>query len=254
MATKVITSRKLIKSASKDLWLHKSKIIGGLSIIAVPLSLLGLIPGLDQDAVYGAISTVARIIMITGLIWMIAQIKNNKSWAIGDVYYWGISSIIRLFLVVLSFFAMLTPFLVGSVFYAKGLEATVTPSSPEKLLLGVIWAVVGLPSIWLLTRFLLAMYVVIDQDTTPVKALRRANQLVRGQTIRVLGRIVALFVYSVLVLTVFALVAKILGSSPSAVVIFDALLQLMSALVILPIANLYLFNLYQSLNSKSSSK
>ncbi len=247
MAAKVPQGRYLIKAAIKDFWLNRGKIIGAIAVIALPLTLLSIVPDIAADSGFKAYNSFLNFITISGLIWLISQIKNNHSPTIGEVYYVGTGSLVKFMLLGFVFFMMALPFLLGNLFYVQGLQGTLEPSNPEKLLLGIVWAVLSLPSIWLLTRFILAVYALIDQNLTPFAALRSANRLVKGKMLKVFGRLITLFAFNVLILSVLAFGATFAATAVPVALALQVLIQLISILVLLPIANFYLFKLYRSL-------
>lgn len=249
MPQKVTSARKLLKLALRDFWKHRWQFLGLVAIVAVPLAILNNISGLAGDGSFSAYSSFATLIMNVALIWLIVQIKAGKRVKIRDAYYFGTSSLIRFLLIAVALTLMLIPFLVGATIYISGVTgATLNASTPEKVLLALLWFVFTLPTLWLIGRYILSLYVIVAEDTTPIGALRKSGGLIKGRVIKVLGRLFVLGIISIVALAIPALIVN--SAQGVLIAIGITLLQLISTLFILPISNLYLYSLYQSLSGE----
>lgn len=249
MATTVISARKLFKQSFQDFWKYRWKLMGLVLIIAAPLTLLNnLTPNSSADTSLTAYGTFLSLIMSVALIWLIIQIKNGKVPTVREAYYRGTASLVRLLLITAVLVLSLVPFILGGLIYVSGTTGTLTAGTGEKLVLGLVWFVFALPSFWLIMRWLLAIYIVVGDDMTPLAALRRSASLVKGKLLKVTGRLVLLGLISILILTVPAILI-LSGPTSLLITIGLILLQLISQLIILPITNLYMYGLYQDLAS-----
>lgn len=245
--SKVMPARKLLTAAIKDFWRQKTKLVGVTALVALPLAVLSSIGGLDQDSTFRAYNSFLTIIMNVALIWMIVKLLNGKTPTIADAYYRGTVVLVRLFLLFVSYFFMAVPFLVGALFYIRGVSGTtIAASGAEKLLLGTVWVALAIPSFWLLSRYILASYALVEQDLNPMAALRASAVRVKKQIFRVGGRLLFLVVFMLMAVVVplVAIAAILRGGLPAA---GQNVLQLLFVLVLLPIANLYLYKLFRAL-------
>ncbi len=261
MASTVISARKLIKTALADYWRYKSRLIGTVALIAIPLSVLTII-GRVQDYNFPAYSSLhirdynssayssfLSLIMNLALIWLVKELGSGRQPSLSQAYYRGTATIVRSLLLTVTFLLVLIPFFIGNLFYIQGVSGTtLAASGPEKLLLGLVWFVLSIPSIWLLSRYILSIYVLIERDLTPIGALRYAGKLVKGRTGKVLARLVALVFLVVIIGSLPALVILLTSLKGFSSAIALAILQLASILILLPITNLYLYGLYRALD------
>ncbi|MFI5240744.1 MAG: hypothetical protein ACHQUB_03495 [Candidatus Saccharimonadia bacterium] len=247
MTKSVPSALSLAKNAGKIFWKNPLKLIGLVAIIAVPLAILGNIFGLGQDPQFSAYTSFLSLIMNVALIWMIVQLWQGEKPRIRDAYYRGTGSFVRFIILAVMLTLMLIPFLIGGLIYLSGISgATLIASTGEKIALGIVWFVFALPSILLIARYFLGVYVLIAEDETPIGAFRRSGKLVKGHTLRVLVRLLILAIVAILVLSLPAL-AVLSGTQSLSVNIGLTGLQLISTLVVLPFANLYLYGLYRKL-------
>ena len=255
MAKSGLTNQKLARQASKQFWQYRGRLIGLTAIIAVPLAVLGNLVGLatanPPDATFAAYSTFLSIIMNVALIWLIIQLLSRKSATVKEAYYNGTGSLVRFMLVAVVLSLALIPFLIGALIYASGVfGASVVATTPEKILLGALWILLATPTLWLLSRLFLAIYVVVGHGHTPIAALRLSNRLVKGQTGKVMLRLIGLVVASLAALSLPALLLSGVGAGGNLSLLarFELLgVQLLSTVIVLPVANLYLYGMYQVL-------
>ncbi len=245
--TKHLSIAHLTKTALADFWRWRWKLVGLTAIIAVPLAVLSNL-GLSQDPAFNVYSAFLSMIMNIALIWMVAQLKSGKHVSIRDAYYRGTGSLVRFILVLFVLTMMVVPFLLGYSVYVAGVTgATLAPTITEKLLLGSIWLILSLPTAWLLTRFFLALYAVVIRDVDPIRALKISNQLVKGKTGQVVGRLLLLGLLSLVILTLPAVVL-LAGVKNTAVAITLVAAQALTIVVILPFSSLFLCELFLALD------
>jgi hypothetical protein len=105
---------------------------------------------------------------------------------------------------------------------------------------------VSLPSFFLLVRYGLAPFAVVQDGLRPVEALRLSRRYTTGRFWRVAARFGVLALYLLVVSLPISLVAFLLSlihlSNISAV-----FFELATTLFVLPIANIYIFRLYRNL-------
>lgn len=226
-----------------------------VGVVAVPVNLLGLFGTLSEDTSFNAYSTIAALFMNVALLTAIVHLAGgaNQRLSLGDAYYDGSSAVLRFVIVsaVLSLLAL--PLLIALVVYTIGTYPTAgtVPGPAEHAILGGVAFLVALPSLWLLTRFLLALPITVADGQRPVAALRRARQLTLGRFWAVLGRLFALAIVTLAVSLV--LYAPFVGLGlvlPNQASLFFAVYQIILSLLLLPFINIYLYKLARALEPR----
>jgi hypothetical protein len=247
-----LPARKLFKHALIDFWRFKGSFVATTALVAAPLAILANL-GLSQDSTFSAYSSFASLIMNLALIWLVMALKSGQKPTMGQAYYKGTSTLVRFLLIVFSFFFMSIPFLLGALFYIQGVTGTtVAASGPEKMLLGVVWFILAIPSVLLLSKYLLSIFALVDKNLTPFAALSYSSRLVKGRTLRVLMRVVALAIISILIVAMMAMCIILFSLKGALATVALTGVQLVSIVVLLPIINLYLYGLYQGLHREQS--
>jgi hypothetical protein len=247
----IITTRRLFTAALEDFWRWKLKLVAVVAVVALPLTLFGFLAGISQDPTFSAYSSFLTLVMNVALLSVIINKVRGKSLSVRMAYYEGTAPLVRFLLVAFCLALMLLPFFLGALVYVSGVSGgTLVASAPEKAVLGLIWIVLAVPSLLLITRFILATVIIMEPGMTPMAALRQASRLVRGRTFRVAGRLLVLGFVAVVILTVptaIATTTKVAWLSSIGL----ALAQLVSSVLVLPVSDLYLFRLHESLVSEA---
>jgi hypothetical protein len=243
----MITSRKLFRVAAKDYWRWRTSLWKVMIVLALPLSILGSVGGLGQDPTFSAYSSFATLALNLALLWTILRLARGQKVSIREAYYDGTAPLLRFLLLAICLALMLLPFSIGALIYISGITGTtLTATTPEKLLLGVVWAAFAVPSLYLISRYLLSIFTILEPGTGPLQALRAAGRLARRKTWRITVRIAALVVVALLILTVPTVAATASGASWLGIVAL-IIIQLLSTMVVLPISSMYLYRLYEDL-------
>lgn len=238
---KITSVWQLAKGAVMTIKQHP-KLLWIVAIILVPTTLLTSTGG-NASTDSSGFTTMASILMNLALIWAIIELAENRPITIKDAYYKGTAAFVQFMLVALLLVLMLLPLIFGMAIVGLG----ILPASaqlPERILLGLLAILLCAPTVYWLTRNVFALFIVCESQTSPLAAIRRSKQLVKGRFLAVFGRLAAAAGILVLlgaISTVLPIVARI--ESKTVV----AGLQLLTGLAGLPFLNLYLHRLYRSL-------
>ena len=242
-------ARRLIADSFRDTWRNKRSLVPIILIVMVPVLLLGLTMGAASSAsAYGSLATlIMNVAVITTVMHLAAGTKHVK---LAEAYYGGTRRFVPFVLVVLMLMAQTLPLLFGGLLYVSGSGGTVGLGLPEKLILVGMWAVIALPTFRWLARSIFALYIVQDDDVSPVAAVRASSALVRGATWRVGVRLLAATLTIFVLIIGPALVAATLpADSGLGSQLLLAGLQLLLGLVVVPFAAMYGYKLLKALQS-----
>lgn len=220
-------------------------------LVAGPVALLSMFIRSD-DAMSGAFISMALVVMNVALMWSIVhQFRHGFLPKLSDAYYDSSHLFLRFALVSFALVAMLIPLAFGLILLGISLmDTAVTPiTSGEFGLLTLVTLVIGLPSFYLMVRYLLALVAVAAHDLRPVAALRTSNRATQGRFWATVARLLALVFYMLLISVPISVVTALLafGQLTALGIMF---FNLLTTVIALPIANLYLFNLYHALTGE----
>lgn len=244
---KLITSRHLLIETLREWrsnWAGYTKIVG---MVLVPSIILAKFftptPG-SPAATY--LSIVAGL-MSLAITWaVLRRHATGRLPGIRDSYYMGTASAVRYALVCLALFVFLIPLALGLSLYAIALVAAEINGvyGPEQILVGILAIALATPSIYLIVRYGLALFTVIDHENQrPLAALRDARRLTLGRFWPILGRALMLPVFMAVLILPIALISTFLSSIKAPVVIAE-FIQSVFLLVLVPMISIYLIRLY----------
>ncbi|MBW3538297.1 hypothetical protein KY386_02265 [Candidatus Parcubacteria bacterium] len=228
-------------------------LVGITAVGAVTTGLLSASRDLAADPALAVYRSLATLVMNTALIWAVIRLHQGQPVTLRSAYYSGTAALVRFMLVALVLALQLVPLAAGAIIYDQGTgSAAVAVSLGERLLLGLIWLVLALPTLYWLTRSIFSLYIVQEPEVTPVQALRRSTAAVRGRTLAVARRLLVLAVLAVVVMALppLALAVTVGLRQPFWLL---ALLQLATSLVLLPLAAVYGYRLYRALEITRTS-
>ncbi len=192
----------------------------------------------DAGAVYGYF-----LLLITGLayVWALRNIYARKEFKIKDAYYRGMYPLIMV--VLLSFVVMLQmiPAGLGNYIFSAANSNGLISTSLEMGLLITLWGLLILLSGYLFTTTMIAIYIVMLPNMTPMRALAAAKKLVMHRRWVVLRKILALF--AVIFVFVILVVLLAVGIVPNRA----TTIMTMTTFLVLPIFHTYMYTLYRSL-------
>lgn len=232
-------------AGSAKLLLTNWKLMVIVAVVLVPSTVLGAVSAADGSA-FGSI---AAVLMNLALIWAIIELSHNRVIKVKDAYFKGTAAFIQFLVVALLLVLMLLPLIIALSIAGLGI---LPPQAlmAERLLLGFLALLLSAPTAYWLTRYVFALFIVCESPSGPIAALKASGRLVKGHLWPVLGR-----------LAVIAIIVSVLGSLP---LILSAVLpqigqipilgiQLLTGIIGLPYLNLYLHQLYRSLDGQKTS-
>jgi hypothetical protein len=243
---------RLVKSVLSDYrknWWSYARIV---LVVQVPIGLLSL--WLSTDPTLKAYASFATIVMNMALIYTIAQMtKGATRPSFKEAFYTGTKRLVPFLLASLMLVLALMPGLLGLALYSNAtisLDGSMVPAG-QQLIGGLLALILALPSFWLGTRWIFAPYAAMLDGLDPIQAVKTSRTYTLGYYWRILGRIVLLLVVIVLIATVIAIPSFLIGQATGFIVVILALFQIISTCVVLPLAHIYLLQLYRSLKPES---
>ena len=240
----------LLKGALRHYKQHFWQLLGIVMLVSLPVALIGAFAGAGGDTATSAYLTFAQLSMNAAITYAVIQILHHKAEVgIRRAYYDGSGALVRLILVWFMMVVMLIPALLGILVLQYGIIAPGTVlGAGEKALLIVLAGLLILPSIYLIIRSLWATFVIFETPDGPVQALGQSWGLSRKRVLATIGRIGALVIFLLLLLALPVIALTFLGQLTK-LAIFGVILQVTAAAIVLPVANLYAYRLYQALKS-----
>ncbi len=135
--------------------------------------------GSNSSANTDAYQIFLGLIFSLATIWALRQIIAGEKIHLRDLFYKGMYPLIPFILVLLVVLLQTLPFLIGGGLYNLVVTNGIAIHFFEKLLWGLLFAVLTFISVYMLCSSLFALYIVTLPDMRPMKALRSARQLVR---------------------------------------------------------------------------
>ena len=219
--------------------------------VMIPVVVFNLLTNNDQSL--GTYASFFTLIMNIAVITSVMALKSGaKRVSLGEAYYGGTTRFVATICVIGLLGLQLMPLLIGGLIYVSGSTgATVGLGPVEMLLLAGIWLLFAIPSFRWLTRSVFALYLVQDSDTRPVAAIKASSALVRGKSWSVFGRILAGTIFMFLVLIIPSLAVSTLPETASLLTqLVTSGLQIVSALILVPFASVYGYNILEALGGK----
>jgi hypothetical protein len=192
----------------------------------------------------GAYQYLLLIIGSLAAIWSLRQFMSDQPPAtlrLRDSLYRGMAPLIPFVLVLIVLSLELIPVVLSGGLYGIVASGGIIRTWFEQLLfLAIFFAGLGL-TIWLLMRTIFALYIVTLTDMTPMRALRDANQIVKGRQLNVMRKLI--FLLAVLLLGSMLILIPVIFIAPAATQWVFFLLGIAA----LPFAHAYLYSFYREL-------
>lgn len=244
----------LIKQSFVEIWHYKATLFPIILLIMIPVVILNLITNSDQTL--GTYGSFATLIMNVAVINAVVKLKTGTSKIdIAEAYYVGTARLVAFMCVIALLGLQMIPLLIGALIYLSGSTgATVGLGPVEMVLLGGIWLIFAIPTLRWLTRSVFALYFVQAANMRPIAAVKQSSLLVRRNGWRVFGKVLAGTVLMFAILILPSLAISTLPESASWLAkIATSLLQIMSALVLVPFASVYGYNIVEALGGKPTA-
>jgi hypothetical protein len=233
--------------ASLIFWRNNFGFLSGVILpLSVPLALLGLLEAQETTTYLSAVS----LLLGLAVSWSIVALeKRSKRLSVKQVYYEGTAGLIKYVLVVVALVLQAAPLLLALSVLAIGLDASVTVTVVEKLLMLGLASLLALPSLYWLPRYIFAVFEILEPKQTPLLALRASRAAVKDRYWYVLRRLVAMMLVTILLLTIPTLVFGAIYQATEQP-LFLAMLEVLSSLVFLPLNLIYLRRLQAGLHEQ----
>jgi len=183
------------------------------------------------------------LLLITSLviIWSLRQTYMGAKITIRQAFYNGVYPLIPFLLIILLIGVELLPATIGAALYslvtANGIAATLF----ERTIWAIVFAALGISSLYLLSSSVFALYIVTLPDMTPFKALRSARELVRYRRITLLVKILFLPVALLVIIALILAPIVLLITSLTQWVFF------LLAMLALAAVHTYMYTLYREI-------
>jgi hypothetical protein len=251
---KIPSSWRIFLDVLKDYRAHWKPYIKILAVVAIPAGVLSVISLGPAEATIQNYVSFASIAMNIAFLWAASQtIKKGVVPKVRSAYYDGSTAIVRFLLISMAIVFMLIPAALGAAFnllIAQYSDYFGVPLA-ERIILGSLAAVLALPSLFLMVRFGLSLFVAVHESLAPIASFRRARLVTLGRFWTVAVRMISLLL--VMLVTGLPAAAILVGLSMlGQVAIGAALFQIVATLTVLPIANLYMLKLYLILEDSFS--
>ncbi len=197
--------------------------------------------GSGNSANSGVYQSLLLILCSLAFIWAFRQILANHQVRIRDSFYLGMYPLVPFLLVCMLLGAQLLPLVLGGGLYGTVVANGIVAHTWERVLWLSLFIALGLWSLRMITASIFALYIVTLPDMTPLKAYRKAKEIVYGRRLLIWRKLI--FLPLVLVLAGFIVeLPLIFYATPVAPWVFFVL-----SMVTLPIVHGYLYNLYRDM-------
>jgi hypothetical protein len=217
-------------------------------IVDIPVSLLTTYvvdPTADSSA--SAYITLAQVAMLAALLYAVVRLARGKAVTVRQAYYEGSALLVRLLLLSVLLLLMLIPLIIGGFILSTGVIAPDALLAPgEQALLILIAVLVSIPSLILFARGYWSVFVLAETDKGPIEAVRVSRRISKDKVWPTLGRLALLALLLVAVLIIPVGILGVAGSIFHLSILF-VLLQILTAVIVLPITNFYLYFYYVEL-------
>lgn len=223
------------------------------AVVSVPVNLLLLSPGLDEELSAVAYLSLLQVIMNVALIWAAARLLDGRDRpTIRQAYYDGTAPLVRFLLAAFVLAVITLPAVPGLFLIALGTSPTAAPLLGETLLLALLGLILSFPTLYGLIRLGFAPYAAVADGLTPRAALRASLAATRGRFWRLLLYVFGLIVLLALaaLLPMLALFGVAFAGQPA---LGEALFRILGALILLPLFHLYVFGLYRALTTEEKA-
>jgi hypothetical protein len=244
----VVLNLLLVHNVANDVASLKSQLASflGANSPATGLGTYALLLTTSSSA-SGAAGAYQYLLLVIGslaAIWSLRQFMSDQPPAtlrLRDSLYRGMAPLVPFVLVLIVLSLEFIPVVLSGGLYGVVASGGILRTWFEQLLfLAIFFAGLGL-TIWLLMRSIFALYIVTLPDMTPIRALRDANQIVKGRQLNIIRKLV--FLLAMLLLGSMVVLLPVIFVAPAATQWVFFLLSVAA----LPFIHAYLYSLYREL-------
>jgi hypothetical protein len=222
---------------SKGVGGNTGELAAGISSLATTLTSANA----GSTASAGVYQMLLGVIVSLATIWTLRQVLGGERVRVRDAFYKSTTPFIPFLLVLVIILIQTLPFMIGGGIYTIVVGYGIAITGLEKLLWGMLFAVLALTTVYMLCSSLFGLYIVTLPDMTPLKALRSARNLVRYRRPAVFRKLIFL-VFALGVLAVVLLLPAVLVITGLAAWVF-----FLFSLAALIVVNAYMYTLYREL-------
>ena len=193
------------------------------------------------NPVAGSYQLLFGVVVSLVVIWSLRQAYAGHAVSVRDGFYRGMQPLIPFLLITLVILAELLPMLGGLGLYSTVVMGGLAVNWVEVLLWAVLCSLLVVLSLYLLCSTIFALYVVSLPGMTPMSALRSARELVRHRRWSVMRKL--LFLPFSLLIVGLVLIVPFIAFAPA----LAGILFFIGTVLVLPLANAYMYTLYRSL-------
>lgn len=199
--------------------------------------------GSSPSGAAGAYQYMLLIVISLALIWGLRQLTSAPVQLprVKESFYRGMGPFVP-FVLVLTVLGLCTlPFVIGASVYSLVSVNGIAVGWLEQIL----WLGLGIGlsaiSIWLLTRFATAAYIVTLSSVAPLQALRSSSELTKGLRLHIFRKVIVLILFLLLTTAVLTIPAIVLWTPLVQWAVF------LCGVMALLFAHVYLYSLYREL-------
>lgn len=199
--------------------------------------------GSSATGAAGVYQYVLLIVISLALIWGLRQLTaaTVRLPRVKDSFYRGMEPLVP-FVLVLTVLGLCTlPFVIGASVYSLVSVNGIAVGVAEQLLWLMLSLGLAAISVWLLTRFATAAYIVTLPEVTPLQALRSSAKLTKGFRLHIFRKVVMLAIFLLLVTAILTIPAILVWTPLVQWVVF------LCGVAALLFAHVYLYSLYREL-------
>lgn len=225
-----------------------------VAVVVIPQNIISLSSSLSGNGTVSLLMNLAILLMNVVLIWAIVE-REKTGHIPGPLttYYDGSITFVRAIVVYAMMLVLLIPLAIGSGVYVTlllGSQYGVTTRA-EEVLIGLVCLLIASISLWLLVRYLLATIAVVADNLRPLAAMRFARQLTLGRFWRVAARLAMLIVFLALISAPISALAALFSALKLAT-LGTIIFKIVTSMVALPFAYIYLLELYRGLEATAA--
>ena len=194
--------------------------------------------GSESGAAY---QTIVVILVSLATIWSLRQIYAGEKIGIRDAFYKGMFPLVPFVLVLLFLCLTLIPATIGSFIFTAVFGGELAVTLVETLIWSIVVFLLMVASLYLLSTYIFAAYVVTLTDVRPVEAIKTARKLARFRRWSILRKL--LFLPVAYVAIGIIVILPLIVFVPVVVQIVFVLLSMLA----LVFAHTYVYSLYKEL-------
>ncbi len=190
----------------------------------------------------GVFQFIFVVLFALGLIWAFRHTHKEDKLRIRDPFYRGMFPLIPFLVVMLIIGLQLIPIVVGATLYLQTVNNGIAVGALQKSIWEIIFFLFSMVSLYMISASLLAIFVVTLPGMTPVRAVKKAGQLVQRQ------RVVVLSKYLFLIVALFALGIAIMVPTVEWLTSLTPIVYFLLTIFAVPLALSYGYTIFYELS------